>query len=382
MAGNIFGTLFRVASFGESHGKAIGVIIDGCPAGLALCENDIQAELDRRKSASYNGTNPAVTARAEQDRVSILSGVFKGVTLGTPIALRIENADARPADYEKTADIFRPGHADHTWQAKYGVRDYRGGGRASGRETAARVAAGAVAQLFLKKAADVKITAYTIEAGGVRCPENLLPPKTVPDTAIIEQNPLRAPDAATAALMCEHIEALKKCGNSCGGIVECLIEGVPAGWGEPVFDKLDAELAKAVVSIGAVKGIEFGAGFAGCKLTGSQWNDSIRACDCGHSLRFETNHSGGISGGISDGNTIVFRAAIKPVPGIFLPQKSVKMIYDRSGTQRFENTDIVLEGRYDVCLCPRIVPVIESMAALCLADMYLRAKNAHIGGCL
>lgn len=415
MSGNIFGTIFRVSTFGESHGEALGALIDGCPAGLSLKAEDIQYELNRRKPGNLfiadDGTqvpNSAVTSRVEKDEVHILSGVFNGITLGTPITLEIENTDLRSSDYGKTADTFRPGHADYTWHKKYGIRDYRGGGRASGRETAARVAAGAVARLVLKAAGNIDIRAYTVQAAGIFCPESSLPPVKPLDKKQLEKNPLRVPDEKTAQKMLERIEALHKNGDSAGGIIECRIEGVPAGWGEPVFDKLDAELAKAVLSIGAVKGIEFGAGFAGCAMTGSEWNDAMRTAKCIGSFRhengsagdvcFETNHAGGILGGISNGNAIVFRAAVKPVPSIFMAQKTVKAVtadkkngggntcsaggigdFDAIDTI-YEDTDLVIEGRHDVCLCPRIIPVIEAMTAICLADMYLRNKSARISG--
>ena len=390
MSGNIFGTIFRVGTFGESHGKAIGVLIDGCPAGIPIHIDDIQAELNRRRpgarhkvdgadtglSASHKDeprANPAVTARNEEDKARILSGVFNGLSLGTPIVMGIENTDAHSADYEKTADRFRPGHADLTWLQKYGIRDYRGGGRASGRETAARVAAGAVARAVLKTAGNIDITAYTKEAAGISCP----PFDSAPDKRIIEQTALKTADFDAAQKMEERIAELRVRGDSCGGIVECVISGVPAGWGEPVFDKLDAEFAKAVLSIGAVKGIEFGAGFAGCALTGSQWNDAMHVQN--GEVRFETNNAGGILGGISNGNTIVFRAAVKPVPSIFIKQQTVQCARGADGrAPNFEDAELLIEGRHDVCLCPRIIPVIEAMAAICLADMYLRNKSARI----
>ncbi|WP_428771754.1 chorismate synthase [Treponema sp. HNW] len=388
MSGNTFGTIFRVSTFGESHGEALGAVIDGCPAGIPITVEDIQYELNRRKPAALftaeDGTeviNPAVTSRVEKDEVRILSGVFEGITLGTPIALEIKNTGARSSDYEKTADTFRPGHADYTWHKKYGVRDYRGGGRSSGRETAARVAAGAVARTVLKAGGNIDINAYTVQAAGINCPADVLPPVKPLDKKKLEQNPLKVPDAKTAQKMLERIEELRKKGDSAGGIIECRIEGVPAGWGEPVFDKLDAEIAKAVLSIGAVKGIEFGSGFACSAMTGSEWNDAMRiekqnaGAAASDRVRFETNNAGGILGGISDGNTIVFRAAVKPVPSIFVPQKTVKAV--TTGAM-YENTELVIEGRHDVCLCPRIIPVIEAMTAICLTDMYLRNKSAHI----
>jgi chorismate synthase len=364
MAGNVFGTIFRITTFGESHGNALGAVIDGCPAGIPVSEQQIQHELNRRKpNAVADGKlNAAVTMRKESDTVHILSGIFEGISEGTPIALVIQNTEQHSADYENLETTFRPGHADYTYFCKYGIRDYRGGGRASGRETAARVASGAVAAQLLKTAG-IAVKAYTIRAAGISCTKH--------DFSAIEQNPLRACDNDAALLMQQRIEELRATGNSAGGIIECMVTGMKTGLGEPVFDKLDAELAKAIVSIGAVKGIEFGTGFGAADLTGSTNNDPIRVKN-GIPV-FSSNNAGGILGGISNGNDIVFRVAVKPVPSIFLNQKTIK----KDGAE-FEDDDLIIEGRHDVCLCPRIVPVIEAMTSLVLADMMLRARSSRI----
>ncbi|MCR4952777.1 MAG: chorismate synthase [Treponema sp.] len=359
MAGNTFGTNFKVTTFGESHGIGLGCIIDGCPAGLEINEEIIQRALDRRKpGASINGKlNAAVTARKEPDEVEILSGLFEGKTTGTAIALEIRNTSQHSADYGNLATTFRPGHADFTYDAKYGNRDYRGGGRSSGRETAARVAAGAVAAEFLRTKG-IKITAYTIRAAGIDAQKR--------NFDEIEQNALRAPDNEAAEKMQARIEEIRKNGDSTGGIIECVVKGCPVGLGEPVFDKLDAELAKAMLSIGAVKGFEIGDGFAAADSFGSTNNDCMHV-ENGNPA-FDTNHAGGILGGISNGNDIIFRIAVKPVPSIFKPQETITKNAD--GT--FQNTTLEIKGRHDICLCPRIVPVVEAMTALVLADFYLR----------
>lgn len=364
LAGNVFGTLFRVVTFGESHGAALGTVIDGCPAGIAVSRDEIQAALDRRKPGAKTGNkfNAAVTARSEADSVEILSGIMDGISEGTPIALIIRNTSQHSKDYANIEHTFRPGHADYTYFEKYDIRDYRGGGRSSGRETAARVAAGAVAGMMLKTAG-IKVTAYTLAAAGISCRKK--------EMAVIEHNALRACDAEAAAEMDKRIQELRAQGNSAGGIVECTVSGVPAGLGEPVFDKLDAELAKAVVSIGAVKGIEFGSGFEAAGSTGKDNNDAMRA-ENGKPV-FLTNNAGGILGGISNGNDIVFRAAVKPVPSIFQKQQTVSI-----NGNTFEDSDMLIEGRHDVCLCPRIVPVIEAMTQLVLADMLLRSRSSQI----
>lgn len=366
MAGNTFGTLFRVTTFGESHGPALGVVIDGCPAGILICQDRIQEALNRRRPGSTlgNSKNVTGTTRNESDQVKILSGVFEGVSTGTPITLVIENTSQKSHDYSNIQNVYRPGHADYTYQMKYGIRDYRGGGRSSARETAARVAAGAVAGMMLESMIDppLSITAYTKEAAGIQCREINL--------TLIEKNQMRAPDSWAAEKMLEEIEALKLKGDSAGGIIECIISGAPAGLGEPVFDKLDAELAKAMLSVGAVKGIEFGSGFESARMTGSGWNDAMRKAENSAVPEFLSNHAGGILGGMSNGNDIIFRLAIKPVPSILQLQKTV----DIQGN----DADIFIEGRHDICVCPRIVPVIEAMSYLTLADMFLRNKNSQI----
>lgn len=375
MAGNSFGEIFRVTTFGESHGEALGTIIDGCPAGLSISEEDIQRELDRRKPNASQGAS--ATSRREPDKVRILSGIFEGKTEGTPISMIIENTVQRSGDYGNLQNTFRPGHGDFTYFSKYGFRDYRGGGRSSGRETAARVAAGAVAKKLIGNFG-IKATAYTVKAAGIECEKK--------DLSVIEKNSLRACDMEAAVKMEEQISELRKKGDSAGGVVECVISGMMAGLGEPVFDKLDAELAKAIISIGAVKGIEFGAGFNAADMTGSQNNDAIRS-SCSNQpndksvtpsgssrkIDFLSNNAGGILAGISSGQDIIFRAAIKPVPSIFQEQKTVSF---KDGT--FENADLTIQGRHDACLCPRIVPVIEAMSAIVIADMILRSRSSII----
>ncbi|MBO7123612.1 MAG: chorismate synthase [Treponema sp.] len=367
MSGSTFGKIFRATTFGESHGTALGVVIDGVPAGTKIDEKKIQDLLDRRRpGAKTNGkANAAVTSRSEADKAEILSGVFEGKAEGTPIAIEIRNTSQHSSDYSNLKDAYRPGHADYSYFEKYGFRDYRGGGRASGRETCARVAAGAVALQFLEQTLGKKfsVTAYTLRAAGISC-------KKI-DLKAIEQNPLRAADLNAARAMQEKIEALRAAGDSAGGVVECQINGVPAGLGEPVFEKLDATLAAAMLSIGAVKGIEFGAGFEAADMTGSENNDQIYAK--GSKAAFRSNNAGGLLGGMSNGDTIIFRVAVKPVPSIFAEQKTVK----RKG-DKFEETDLKIQGRHDVCLCPRIVPVVEAMAALAIADAVLQNRAARI----
>ena len=367
MSGSTFGEIFRATTFGESHGTALGVVIDGVPAGTKIDAQKIQERLDRRRpGAKVNGkANAAVTSRSEADKAEILSGVFEGKAEGTPIAIEIRNTSQHSSDYANLKDAFRPGHADYTYWQKYGFRDYRGGGRASGRETCARVAAGAVALQLLEQALGKKfgITAYTLRAAGISCQKI--------DLKAIERNPMRAADLNAARAMQARIEELRAAGDSAGGIVECQIKGVPAGLGEPVFEKLDATLAAAMLSIGAVKGIEFGAGFAACDMTGTQNNDNMKAK--GAKPSFATNNAGGVLGGISSGEPIIFRLAVKPVPSVFAEQKTVKV---KNG--KIEDTDLKIQGRHDVCLCPRIVPVVEAMAALVIADALLRQRAARI----
>ncbi|MBA4054421.1 MAG: chorismate synthase [Marivirga sp.] len=354
---NSYGTLFRITSFGESHGPAIGVIIDGCPAGLEIDENFIQSELDRRKP----GQSKITTQRKEDDTFKILSGVFEGKSTGTPIAIVIENQDQRSKDYSHIAETFRPSHADFTYEAKYGVRDYRGGGRSSARETAARVAAGAIAKLLLAKH-DIKINAFVSQVG-----EIVAPHYTMLDLSKTEDNIVRCPDDQIATKMIALIDQVRLERDTIGGIVTCVIKNTPVGLGEPVFDKLHAELGKAMLSINAVKGFEYGSGFEGIKLRGSQHNDEFYN-EAGR-IRTKTNFSGGIQGGISNGEDIYFNVAFKPVATIMQDQASV----DKHGNE----TSVSGKGRHDPCVVPRAVPIVESMAALVLADFLLRLKTSR-----
>lgn len=355
---NSYGTLFRISTFGESHGPAIGVMIDGCPAGLELDESFIQAELNRRKP----GQSKITTQRKEDDAVQILSGVFEGKTTGTPLAMVIQNQDQRSKDYSHIQDTFRPSHADYTYEAKYGVRDYRGGGRSSARETAARVAAGAVAKLLLRKSG-VEIQAYVSQVGSI-----LAPDYTTLDLSQTESNLVRCPDTATAEKMIALIDQVRLERDTIGGVVTCVIKNTPVGLGEPVFDKLHAELGKAMLSINAVKGFEYGSGFGGVTLRGSQHNDAFYKE--GDRIRTRTNYSGGIQGGISNGEDIYFKVAFKPVATIMQDQISV----DKEGNE----ATVSGKGRHDPCVVPRAVPIVEAMAALVLADFLLRAKAARI----
>ncbi|AFG38881.1 chorismate synthase [Spirochaeta africana] len=347
MAGSSFGTLFRISTFGESHGGAVGVVLDGAPPGLEISEADIQKELDRRKPGQSSVTTP----RKEPDMVHILSGVFEGKTTGTPMLMILYNKDAQPSAYNDIKEMFRPGHADYTYLKKYGIRDYRGSGRASGRETAGRVAAGAVARKLLEQRG-VRILAYTSRAAGIAC-EQVVPEE-------IENNPMRACDPAAAAKMVSRIEMLAEEGDSVGGIIECRVNGLPAGLGEPVFDKLEADLAKGMLSLGAVKGFEIGLGFGAVDLKGSEHNDAMSADG------FVTNNAGGVIGGITTGEELVFRVAVKPTSSISKAQKTV----DKNGAER----EIRTEGRHDPCICPRLVPVIEAMACLVIEDHYKRLE--------
>ena len=347
MSGNTIGVLFKVTTWGESHGEALGAVVDGCPSRLPLAEADIQRELDRRRPAMGAGA----TSRKETDRVRIFSGVFEGETTGTPIHLFIENRDVRSADYESLRDVFRPGHGDFTYDRKYGIRDYRGGGRASGRETAARVAAGAVARKILDSRG-ISVVAFTRELGGIEARGF--------DLSEIERNDLFCPDPAAALRMKKRIEEVKSEKDSMGGIVEIRVLGCPPGLGEPVFDKMDADLAKALMSIGTIKAVEIGAGFEAARMTGSRCNDPLLPGG------FASNHAGGILAGITTGQEIVLRAACKPIPSIGLPQKTI----DRAGNP----ADLTVRGRHDVSVIPRIVPVCEAMVRIVLADHLLRQK--------
>lgn len=350
MSGSSFGEVFKITTFGESHGEAVGVIVDGVTPGVEIDEAYIQRQMDRRKPGQSSVTTP----RKEYDRIRILSGIFEGVTTGTPMAIQLVNQDMRPAAYDDIRRLYRPGHADFTYDQKYGIRDYRGSGRASGRETAARVAGGAVARKLLERRG-VSVVAYTKAIGGITC--------STFDEAAIEANPVRACDPEAAGQMVRLIEELAAAGDSIGGIVECRIRGAAPGLGEPVFDKLDAELAKAMLSIGAVKGIEFGAGFDAAVMRGSEHNDGMNASG------FTGNNAGGILGGISTGQDIIFRLAVKPTSSISLPQQTI----DVDGEER----EIRTIGRHDPCICPRIVPVVEAMACLVLEDMYKRQAALH-----
>lgn len=353
---NSFGKIFRITTFGESHGAAIGVILDGCPAGLEIDESFIQQELDRRKP----GQSKITTQRKEEDLVEILSGVFEGKSTGMPISMIIRNGDQRSKDYSHISDKFRPSHADFTYQEKYGLRDYRGGGRSSARETAARVAAGAIAKLLLKKLG-VKVQAYVSQVGPLVLEKDYK--KLNLDNT--ENNIVRCPDDKMAEEMIAFIDQTRKNQDTVGGVVSCVIQGCPVGLGEPVFDKLHADLGKAMLSINAVKGFEYGSGFAGVELYGSQHNDPFYIEESGK-VKTTTNHSGGIQGGISNGEDIYFRVAFKPVATLMKDQESIN--------EKGDKVTVSGKGRHDPCVVPRAVPIVESMAALVIADFYLRNK--------
>ncbi|MCB6414615.1 chorismate synthase [Dorea acetigenes] len=359
MAGSTYGTLFKITTWGESHGAAIGVVIDGCPAGLSLCETDIQSFLDRRKP----GQSRYTTKRNEGDKVEILSGIFEGKTTGTPISLIVRNEDQISRDYGNIKDCYRPGHADYTFSEKYGFRDYRGGGRSSGRETIGRVAAGAVASRILQQLG-IEVRAYTKAIGNIVIPENEY------DFSCISQNSLQMPNQAYALRAAEYLEECMKNQDSSGGIIECSITGLPVGIGEPVFEKLDANLAKAIMSIGAVKGVEIGDGFHAASANGSSNNDPFRTASGGHDIQKATNHSGGTLGGMSDGSTLILRAAVKPTPSISRVQQTV----NTSG----DEIELSIHGRHDPVIVPRAVVVVESMAALTLIDMLLINMSAKL----
>ncbi len=352
-----YGKIFKIATFGESHGAAIGVVVEGCPAGVTFDLEFIQQELDRRKP----GQSRITTQRREADSVQVLSGVFEEKTTGTPISMVIWNEDQRSKDYSHIADQYRPSHADFTYQTKYGVRDYRGGGRSSARETAARVAAGALAKLVL---ADLGVTVqgYVSQVGKLKLEKEY----HQLDLSLTDTNAVRCPDPVMAQEMFDYIDAIRKEGDSIGGIVSCVLKGVPVGWGEPVFDKLHAELGKAMLSINAVKGFEYGSGFAGVELLGSEHNDAFYTDEDGR-VRTRTNHSGGIQGGISNGEDIFFNVAFKPVATIMQEQESI----NREG----EKILVQGKGRHDPCVLPRAVPIVEAMAALVLVDFYLRDRT-------
>lgn len=353
---NTFGTLFTVTTWGESHGPAVGAVVDGCPPRLPLTAEDIQAELDRRRP----GQSDIVTPRKEEDRVEFLSGVFEGRTTGTPISLLVRNADQRPAAYDELRDKFRPSHADFTYQAKYGLRDHRGGGRSSARETVGRVAAGAIARKVLALAGGVEVRAFLTQVHDIAAPAEAL--AAFPTLADVEATAVRCPHPETAARMIERIKAVRAEGDSVGGIIECRARGLPAGLGEPVFDRLEADLAKAMLSLPATKGFELGSGFAGAALRGSEHNDAFEVRD--GRVRTRTNRSGGTQGGISNGEELVFRTAFKPTATILQRQATV----DTAG----EATELIGRGRHDPCVVPRAVPIVEAMTALVLLDHWLR----------
>ena len=362
MAGNSFGDAFRITTFGESHGEAIGVIIDGCPPNITIDEAFIQSELDKRRP----GQSKITTQRKESDTAKILSGVFEGKSTGTPLALVIPNEDQRSKDYSHIADKYRPSHADYTYQMKYGIRDYRGGGRSSARETAARVAAGAVAKSFLTQFG-IKIFAHVSGVGTIEAP-NLTTHDLDALTTLREENIVRCADPATANEMITFIDAIRKAGDTVGGRISATIQGVPVGLGEPVFDKLHADLAKAMMSINAVHGFEYGSGFAGSEMQGSEHNDVFVNPDGNaNHLKTLTNFSGGIQGGISNGMDITFRVAFKPVATIMRAQQTIN--------QAGENTEITGKGRHDPCVVPRAVVIVEAMAALVIADHLLKDQQ-------
>lgn len=361
LMGNSFGQLFRVTTFGESHGGGIGVVIDGCPPRIEISEAEIQRDLDRRRP----GQSKLTTQRKEEDRCELLSGVFEGRTLGTPIAILVRNKDARPEDYSEIARKFRPSHADYTYEAKYGIRNWQGGGRASARETIGRVAAGAIAKETLSALyADFELVAYVMQIHEVTAKID----RSTVTMNDVEKNVVRCPDAAAAKKMISLVEQIRDAGDSVGGVIECVARGIPPGLGEPVFEKLEADLAKAILSIPAAKGFEIGSGFAATRMRGSQHNDAFET-RAGR-IRTTTNNSGGVQGGISNGEDIYFRVAFKPPATIALEQKTV--------TTLNEETELAARGRHDPCVLPRAVPIVEAMAALVLCDHALRQRAIAI----
>ncbi len=354
--GNSFGKLFKITTFGESHGKALGAIIEGCPAGLGLDEAKIRLEMQRRKP----GQSKITTQRKEEDEIQILSGVFEGKTTGTPIGIVIQNSDQKSKDYSHIADKFRPSHADYTYFEKYGIRDYRGGGRSSARETAARVAGGAVAKQFLETKG-ISVQAFVSQVGDLTLKKSY----TELDLELAEQNIVRCPDPAMAERMIALIDEVRLDRDTVGGVVTCVIKNTPPGLGEPVFDRLHAELGKAMLSINAVKGFEYGSGFEGVKMRGSKHNDAF--VKEGDQIHTSTNHSGGIQGGISNGEDIYFKVAFKPVATIMQDQESLN--------EAGETVTVSGKGRHDPCVVPRAVPIVEAMAALVIADYFLLSKS-------
>lgn len=354
---NSFGHLFRVTTWGESHGGGVGVVVDGCPPRVPISPEEIQFELDRRRP----GQSKLVSQRKETDTVHILSGVFEGQTLGTPILMMVWNEDARPEAYESFKEMYRPSHADYTYQAKYGVRSWQGGGRSSARETIGRVAAGAIAKKILAQNWGVEVLGWVEQIHHLRAE---IDPETV-TMEQVESNPVRCPDPTASASMIAHIEAIRKQGNSVGGVIRCIARGVPPGWGEPVFDKLEADLAKAVMSLPASKGFEIGSGFRGVEMTGLEHNDEFYTDETGR-IRTRTNFSGGVQGGISNGELIDLRVAFKPTATIFHEQNTVN--------EGGKAVKLKAKGRHDPCVLPRAVPMVEAMVALVLVDHALRHK--------
>jgi chorismate synthase len=359
---NSFGKLFQVTTWGESHGPAVGAVVDGCPPRLPITAAEIQAELDRRRP----GQSDIVTPRKEEDRIEIMAGVFEGRTTGAPISMLVRNADQRPGAYDEMREKFRPSHADYTYQTKFGIRDHRGGGRSSARETIGRVAAGAIAKKILQlggeawNGAPVEIRAYLTQVHDIVVPTGAL--EKFPTLAEVEANAVRCPHGPTAEKMIERIKAVRSEGDSVGGLIECRVRGVPAGLGEPVFDRLEADLAKAMLSLPATKGFEIGSGFAGAKLRGSEHNDIFESRE--GKVRTATNRSGGTQGGITNGEELFFRVAFKPTATILRPQQTV----DIHGAK----TELIGRGRHDPCVVPRAVPIVEAMTALVLVDHWLR----------
>ena len=356
MAGNTFGQLFKVTTFGESHGGCVGCVVDGCPPGIEISEEEIQKEMDRRKP----GQSAITTPRKEEDEIKILSGHFEGKTTGTPILMLAYNKDMRPEDYDHLKDAYRPSHADFTYEQKYGLRDFRGSGRASARETLARVAAGAIAKKYLNQKLGIKIMSYVSQVGDIKTDIDF---NSVTEEEI-ESNIVRCPDADTAKKMIELIEKMRDAGDSIGGVITCVIKNVPAGLGEPVFDKLHADLGKAMLSINAVKGFEIGSGFAGVVKPGSEHNDEFIISE--GKVKTKTNNSGGVLGGISNGETIYFKVAFKSVSTIKKKQNTVN--------RKLEEVELEASGRHDPCVLPRAVPIVDAMSALTIMDHHLRHK--------
>jgi len=362
MAGNTFGKIFSLTTFGESHGEALGGVIDGCPSGLEIDFDFVQSELDKRRP----GQSHIVTQRKENDKVEFLSGIFEGKTMGTPIGFIIRNENQKSTDYEHNVDVYRPSHADYTYDVKYGIRDHRGGGRSSARETVSRVVAGAIAKLILKKY-KINIIAYTSQVGDIK----LLKSYHDLDLTKIDSNIVRCPDELLADTMIQKIEQARKAGDTIGGIISCIIKGTPIGLGEPVFDKLHADIGKAMLSINAVKGFEYGSGFEGVKMNGSEHNDAFFPLATGDGIGLSSNNSGGIQGGISNGEDIYFRVAFKPVATIMQKQNTVN--------SKGEAVEMMGRGRHDPCVLPRAVPIVEAMAAIVIVDHLLRAKTTKLG---